>query len=446
TPDIEKQLNMASRRVRISRLQAMELEMRKTVAGLMSREEKALFVHLGQTYKRSHMDMLEDLKRITGVDTISGIDKKKLEAIIHHPWAPDGKDFSQRIWGRGDKLVNTLRQELTQGMISERPTKETIERIQHKMGSSYKDAARLVRTETTAFKIKGDIDAFREMGVEEYQILATLDTRTTIICRSMDKKIVSIKDYQPGTTAPPFHPNCRTVIIPHFGDDIEKRLDTTRMARDPKTGKSGRVENMDYKKWVKKNKLTPKTKGYNKHKGSKNDEKTIDITVFKDAINEALEYGKKTGNECLLWMDKKGEKLFDTATGNSNSVAISPEVLEYLEKSKKNTIVSLHNHPGSSSFSPEDISILSSYESIDWMLVTGHDGTKYYLKINEGERLSYGELKHEYNKIKNELQPKYQKIFDKTGDSHYAWKEHSNETISKMAEKYNWIYRRDLNE
>ena len=40
SPELERELNIISRRVRISRLQAMEVELKKTVAGLMSREER----------------------------------------------------------------------------------------------------------------------------------------------------------------------------------------------------------------------------------------------------------------------------------------------------------------------------------------------------------------------------------------------------------------------
>ena len=50
-----------------------------------------------------------------------------------------------------------------------------------------------------------------------------------------------------GTTAPPFHPNCRCVIVPYFGDD-----DDTRAMREPVTGKSKSIENMTFKEWKEK--------------------------------------------------------------------------------------------------------------------------------------------------------------------------------------------------
>ena len=54
SPELEKELNIISRRVRISTLQVMEVEIKKTVAGLMTREEKGLFAHLGRTYERRY--------------------------------------------------------------------------------------------------------------------------------------------------------------------------------------------------------------------------------------------------------------------------------------------------------------------------------------------------------------------------------------------------------
>ncbi|OKO89746.1 minor capsid protein [Geobacillus proteiniphilus] len=54
--------------------------------------------------------------------------------------------------------------------------------------------------------------------MEKYEILATLDMRTSDICRSMDGKVYEVKNYKPGTTAPTFHVRCRTTTIPYFDE------------------------------------------------------------------------------------------------------------------------------------------------------------------------------------------------------------------------------------
>lgn len=266
SPELEKELNIVSRRVRISRLQAMEVELKKTVAGLMSKEDNGLFDELGKAYQSRFYKELYELQKITGYDSVRKISKEDLDIILKDPWTSDGREFSQRIWDRGDKLVNSLKDNLTRNIASGASPKESIKDIESQFNVSKAAASRLVYTETAAISSKATQDSYKRIGVKKYEILATLDLKTSDICRSQDGKTYDIKDYRVGITAPPFHPNCRTDTIPFFDDDLERQLDKNigRMARDPETGKSVRVENLTYKEWyniyVKDN---PETLGYN---------------------------------------------------------------------------------------------------------------------------------------------------------------------------------------
>ncbi len=59
-------------------------------------------------------------------------------------------------------------------------------------------------TEQAYFSSLSQKDCFKDLGVEEFEILATLDSHTSEICCEMDGKHFQMKDYEPGTTAPPF--------------------------------------------------------------------------------------------------------------------------------------------------------------------------------------------------------------------------------------------------
>jgi SPP1 gp7 family putative phage head morphogenesis protein len=50
--------------------------------------------------------------------------------------------------------------------------------------------------------------------VQQYQILAAVDCRTSDICEEMNGKVFDFGTEQVGVNYPPFHPNCRTTIIP----------------------------------------------------------------------------------------------------------------------------------------------------------------------------------------------------------------------------------------
>ena len=59
-------------------------------------------------------------------------------------------------------------------------------------------------TEQAYFSSAAQKDCFNDLDVEEYEIVATLDSHTSDICRSLDGKVFKMSDYKPGVTAPPW--------------------------------------------------------------------------------------------------------------------------------------------------------------------------------------------------------------------------------------------------
>lgn len=124
----------------------------------------------------------------------------------------------------------------------------------------------------------------------------------------MDSKIFDYKDYRIGITAPPFHPNCRSDTIPYFGDEFEKEIDQGigRMARDPESGISGKVEDLSYKEWYKKY-VDGETENYN------NTQKKESIN-FYDSIDEWKEVPKneaKIVEDLQIWKPEGKEYKVD---------------------------------------------------------------------------------------------------------------------------------------
>jgi SPP1 gp7 family putative phage head morphogenesis protein len=92
------------------------------------------------------------------------------------------------------------------------------------------------------------ISNLKDLEIEKYQVLATLDMETCSKCADMDLKVFDIKDYKEGVTAPPFHPWCRCTTIPYFDDNLEFG---ERAARNT-DGKTYYVpKNISYKEWRK---------------------------------------------------------------------------------------------------------------------------------------------------------------------------------------------------
>lgn len=104
-------------------------------------------------------------------------------------------------------------------------------------------------TEEAFFSSAAQKDCFTELDVEQYEIVATLDSHTSDICQEMDGKHFPMSQWEVGVTAPPFHVWCRTTTVPYFGDEFD--LLGERAARD-EDGKTYHVPaNMTYPEWKK---------------------------------------------------------------------------------------------------------------------------------------------------------------------------------------------------
>jgi SPP1 gp7 family putative phage head morphogenesis protein len=122
-----------------------------------------------------------------------------------------------------------------------------IENLAGIMRTCKNNAARLIMTESAGISSMAHKAAYEELDVEWFRVLATLDKKTSAICRDMDGEIIRMTDYKTGVTAPPFHPWCRSTTVPHFDDNFGER------AARGEDGKTHYVLNdMKYPEWKEK--------------------------------------------------------------------------------------------------------------------------------------------------------------------------------------------------
>jgi SPP1 gp7 family putative phage head morphogenesis protein len=98
--------------------------------------------------------------------------------------------------------------------------------INNNLGSYKSSLERIIVTETTAQLNYANKVAYKECGITAVRFNATLDKRTSNICRKHDQEIVPIKDAKPGVNIPPLHPHCRSyitpIILPQEGERVAK--------------------------------------------------------------------------------------------------------------------------------------------------------------------------------------------------------------------------------
>lgn len=244
-----KELERASTKIHISKLEALKLQMQQQVEELTGKKAKGITHLMSDIYSDTFYKTAFEIQKGFGVATnFAKLDKKVIDKILVKPWASDGSNFSERIWGsHRAQLVNKLHEGLTINLIQGKPPDNLIKEIANTFEVDRKRAATLVFTEKAYFQSIAQRDSFKNLGIEEYEIVATLDTKTSEICREMDGRHFKLSDYQIGLTAPPFHPRCRTATAPFFDDEFEDEV--KRAARDENGDYYTVPANMKYDEW-----------------------------------------------------------------------------------------------------------------------------------------------------------------------------------------------------
>ena len=220
-----KQLENASSRVHISRLESLKLQLQQHVEKLYGDQIGGFERLMKEVYQDQYYQTVYEVQKAFNVGfAFQALDEATLTKIISKPWTADGMTFSAKIWRDRGLLIDTLHKELTQSIARGEAPQRLISVIQKKMNTSRSNAARLVLTEQAFFSAAASKDAFGELDIEQYEIIATLDSKTSDICQSMDGKVFKLSDFEPGVTANPFHPRCRSTTAPFFDDDYSQRI------------------------------------------------------------------------------------------------------------------------------------------------------------------------------------------------------------------------------
>ncbi|MCH7321772.1 minor capsid protein [Solibacillus sp. MA9] len=240
-----KQLENASSRVHISRLEGLRIQLQQHVERLYGDQIEGFERLMKEVYQEQYYHTAFEVQKAFNVGfTFQKLDEARLTKIISKPWTADNLTFSAKIWRDRGLLIDTLHKELLLSIAKGESPHRLISVIQKKMNTSRSNASRLVLTEQAFFSASASKDAYGELDVEQYEIIATLDHKTSEICQSLDGKIFKQSDFEPGVTANPFHPRCRSTTAPYFEDDYG-----TRIARDLE-GKTYYVpSDMKYEEW-----------------------------------------------------------------------------------------------------------------------------------------------------------------------------------------------------
>ena len=185
SPEWIKKLENASTRFHVSRLEAIQLQIQQQIELLYGNQVDGIDDLLKKLVSNGYTQGAFEIQKGIGLGwDFTALNQKKLEALLSKPWTTDGML-------RGD------------------PPAKIITAIQKQFGTSRYKARRLVHTETSYFNAVSKIQMYKDLGVDQIEIVETLDSRTCAVCQPLDGTVIPLAQYEPGVTVPPFHPNCR---------------------------------------------------------------------------------------------------------------------------------------------------------------------------------------------------------------------------------------------
>ena len=167
---------------------------------------------------------LAEFERQAGILGHSVRDNQKFaHAIVNASF--HNATFSDRIWMHQDVLKAEIGKQLQIGLIQGRNPRVLAREIKKKFDVSRADAERLMITELRRVQTEAQRQSYVRNGFKQYQFHA-LGQKSCPNCQDLDGQVFQVKDMQPGTNAPPMHPNCRCSTSAYMDrEEFDKWLD-----------------------------------------------------------------------------------------------------------------------------------------------------------------------------------------------------------------------------
>ena len=421
-----KELENASASHHVNRLEALKLSTTNSIEKAMGGMTDDVDKMLRDVYKSTYYKGCYEFQRGTGIGfDLAKVNDRYLDAILKKPWCADGSNYSDKIWKNKTKLVNELDNELTRMALTGDAPGESIRRISKALHTSKNNAATLVMTEQAFFTSVAQQDAFKELGVGEFEVVATLDGLTCTTCGSHDSDHRPMSEFKPGITAPPYHPNCRCTTVPYFDDEFDAVGKRAARGADGKTYHvPGDMKYADWKeqyidspvvvdqtqKITKKNDFNDysvdrklvNSKEYHDKFENLTSHKSTNESVYQEAM-KMLEHRDGTDLEDIVILDARTGNVIvkNTLSVRSGQTGLTHEQFEIYQQSSGKKVL-LHNHPNGGRLSFTDLKTLFVNDDIKATIAVGHNGMVHIVsnpdRTLDIEKL-YESLYNEYKEI-----------------------------------------------
>ena len=261
---------------------------------------------------------------------------------------------------------------------------EFVSSFKKKTNATTYNAKRLLITESARVQaVAQKLTYLKELGEDaKYKYVAKIDSKTSKLCHSLNGEIFKVKDMMPGVNAPPMHPFCRSTTVPHVSNwrdqffkdrkgkyRLEDEANTEKLEQAKVLGKKVNITDQAIDK-IRYIDIPTHTKEENEF-----------IQEQHKALLKDAKENNNSNEVAYLLKDGKVTKVY----GDQDSVSFVPgeKSTELLFNSKPYSITMLHNHPGQSGFSMNDLKLFIENKSIKTLtIVTNYSTVKYISKTS----------------------------------------------------------------
>lgn len=211
----------------VSRLEMLEADVRYQIELIERGKHIDMTELLSINYLAAYYERSYNIAHGTEIAVrFNAVSKAGVEKAVKTKWSQ--YNYSQTIWNDRDRLVRAMSTIIPQSFSRGLSSNQLGDMIAKELDASRNRGRTLARTEVNYICNQADLDAYRVVGIEDYEYLATLDMRTSDICRSLDGTVHKVSHAKVGVNYPPMHPNCRSTTVPKFADQEGEE----RVARD----------------------------------------------------------------------------------------------------------------------------------------------------------------------------------------------------------------------
>ena len=245
-------------KARLARLEALQAQCDAILQRCYQRQREAIEAAAQGLAVEQYDHALYDIEQYTGFQSsYAQLPTRAIRQMLAMP--VQGSDLSTALWRQDMDTGFQIRRMLGLMFTTGRPPQDFARELQRIIGrrdaegnltgKTY-EAYRLLYNEAAHVSEQAKLAAYGEDGIEELEIVTTLDSKTCGDCGPRDGKRIKVKDAVEGVNIPPFHVNCRCSTAPYVAA-AQGSFARTRAARDPVTGKTVRVKAQTFEEWKK---------------------------------------------------------------------------------------------------------------------------------------------------------------------------------------------------